>query len=168
MLARRWATQSSNAPITEPCLSHAPFLQTTGFTGADLANLVNEAALLAGRGNKGALFSAFCCQKDELSGLLACQGAGFLEGRACARDRALLAAEGAARRVRCAQQLQSRPPCLPSVLGYSAMLCLAGIVTNADFDSAILRAVAGIEKKRSVLQARCWDLHLYGMVCTVF
>ncbi len=27
--------------------------QTTGFTGADLANLVNEAALLAGRGNKG-------------------------------------------------------------------------------------------------------------------
>ena len=30
-----------------------PALQTTGFTGADLANLVNEAALLAGRGNKG-------------------------------------------------------------------------------------------------------------------
>ena len=29
-------------------------VQTTGFTGADLANLVNEAALLAGRGNKGA------------------------------------------------------------------------------------------------------------------
>lgn len=28
-------------------------LQTTGFTGADLANLVNEAALLAGRSNKG-------------------------------------------------------------------------------------------------------------------
>lgn len=27
---------------------------TTGFTGADLANLVNEAALLAGRGSKGA------------------------------------------------------------------------------------------------------------------
>ncbi|PRW51101.1 ATP-dependent zinc metalloprotease FTSH chloroplastic isoform A [Chlorella sorokiniana] len=53
--------------------------QTTGFTGADLANLVNEAALLAGRGNKG-------------------------------------------------------------------------IVSNADFDSAVLRAVAGIEKKRSVLQ----------------
>ncbi|KAL4443397.1 hypothetical protein ABPG75_011134 [Micractinium tetrahymenae] len=53
--------------------------QTTGFTGADLANLVNEAALLAGRGNKG-------------------------------------------------------------------------IVSNADFDNAILRAVAGIEKKRSVLQ----------------
>ncbi|KAL4429196.1 hypothetical protein ABPG77_010175 [Micractinium sp. CCAP 211/92] len=53
--------------------------QTTGFTGADLANLVNEAALLAGRSNKG-------------------------------------------------------------------------IVTNADFDNAILRAVAGIEKKRSMLQ----------------
>lgn len=30
--------------------------------------------------------------------------------------------------------------------------CPAGIVTNADFDNAILRAVAGIEKKRSVLQ----------------
>ena len=29
--------------------------QTTGFTGADLANLVNEAALLAGRGDKGGL-----------------------------------------------------------------------------------------------------------------
>jgi hypothetical protein len=53
--------------------------QTTGFTGADLANLVNEAALLAGRGNKG-------------------------------------------------------------------------VVSTADFDSAVLRAVAGIEKKRSLLQ----------------
>ncbi|PSC75856.1 ATP-dependent zinc metalloprotease FTSH 9, chloroplastic [Micractinium conductrix] len=53
--------------------------QTTGFTGADLANLVNEAALLAGRGNKG-------------------------------------------------------------------------VVSNVDFDAAILRSVAGIEKKRSVLQ----------------
>ncbi|KAI3426962.1 hypothetical protein D9Q98_006906 [Chlorella vulgaris] len=53
--------------------------QTTGFTGADLANLVNEAALLAGRGNKGT-------------------------------------------------------------------------VGNADFDNAILRAVAGVEKKRSLLQ----------------
>ena len=69
-------------------LSHAPLLQTTGFTGADLANLVNEAALLAGRGNKGALSSVFCCQKDELGGWLACQGPEFLEDRACARDRA--------------------------------------------------------------------------------
>lgn len=53
--------------------------QTTGFTGADLANLVNEAALLAGRGDK-------------------------------------------------------------ADVGY------------ADFDAAILRAVAGVEKKRSILQ----------------
>ena len=30
---------------------------TTGFTGADLANLVNEAALLAGRSDKGKSFS---------------------------------------------------------------------------------------------------------------
>jgi len=30
----------------------------------------------------------------------------------------------------------------------------AGLVSNADFDNAILRAVAGIEKKRSVLQVR--------------
>ena len=35
-----------------PLCSAVP--QTTGFTGADLANLVNEAALLAGRSNKGA------------------------------------------------------------------------------------------------------------------
>lgn len=41
---------SSHASLTLS-LSH---WQTTGFTGADLANLVNEAALLAGRGNKGA------------------------------------------------------------------------------------------------------------------
>lgn len=36
------------------CTPVARCLQTTGFTGADLANLVNEAALLAGRSNKGA------------------------------------------------------------------------------------------------------------------
>lgn len=34
--------------------------QTTGFTGADLANLVNEAALLAGRGNKGESCGGAC------------------------------------------------------------------------------------------------------------
>lgn len=69
-----------------------------------------------------------------------------------------MAAEGAARCLLCAQQLQPPPPCfsasldtLPSPL---PCLSLAGIVTNADFDSAVLRAVAGIEKKRSVLQVR--------------
>lgn len=54
---------------------------TTGFTGADLANLVNEAALLAGRAHKA-------------------------------------------------------------------------MVSMVEFDAAILRAVAGIEKKRSILQVR--------------
>lgn len=37
---------------------------------------------------------------------------------------------------------------------YSSLQNNAGIVTNADFDSAIMRSVAGIEKKRSVLQVR--------------
>ena len=35
---------------------------TTGFTGADLANLVNEAALLAGRGNKGEAAGCWTCE----------------------------------------------------------------------------------------------------------
>ncbi|KAI8474959.1 MAG: hypothetical protein J3K34DRAFT_489397 [Monoraphidium minutum] len=61
---------------------------TTGFTGADLANLVNEAALLAGRRNKARF-------------LLAC--------------------------------------------------VFASVVGPDEFDVAVLRAVAGIEKKRSIL-----------------
>lgn len=66
-------------PLDEDVSVTALASQTTGFTGADLANLVNEAALLAGRLGKNK-------------------------------------------------------------------------VQAADFDSAILRAVAGIEKKRSVLR----------------
>jgi hypothetical protein len=31
-------------------------------------------------------------------------------------------------------------------------IAAAGVVSNCDFDSAVLRALAGIEKKRSVLQ----------------
>ncbi len=43
----------------------------------------------------------------------------------------------------------------------------AGIVTNADFDSAVLRAVAGIEKKRSVLQASAADRLFCCLWCCI-
>jgi hypothetical protein len=56
---------------------------TTGFTGADLANLVNEAALLAGRRNKvrgrsqiwgrfqgGRMLCGFHCQNALRGGLI--------------------------------------------------------------------------------------------------
>ena len=52
---------------------------TVGFTGADLANLVNEAALLAGRDSKGAppsnevLSACFTSSRDKL---LACWESG--------------------------------------------------------------------------------------------
>lgn len=71
--------QKQGLPLGEDVTVASIAASTTGFTGADLANLINEAALLAGRSDKGA-------------------------------------------------------------------------VGQEDFDQAILRAVAGVEKKRSVLQ----------------
>ena len=60
------------APLLR-CPPPAPARQTTGFTGADLANLVNEAALLAGRGNKGALLCfGFVHTSVALAGHAAC------------------------------------------------------------------------------------------------
>lgn len=41
--------QSRNLPLSEDVSIESVAAATTGFTGADLANLVNEAALLAGR-----------------------------------------------------------------------------------------------------------------------
>ena len=46
---------------------------TTGFTGADLANLVNEAALLAGRSSKGAP-RLYRCREPCPGGLLQTHG----------------------------------------------------------------------------------------------
>jgi cell division protease FtsH len=40
-------------PLADDVTVGAIAASTVGFTGADLANLVNEAALLAGRGGKG-------------------------------------------------------------------------------------------------------------------
>mmetsp|Transcript_25737 Transcript_25737/g.64732 ORF Transcript_25737/g.64732 Transcript_25737/m.64732 type:complete len:614 (+) Transcript_25737:313-2154(+) len=68
-------------PLEEDVTVETIASATTGFTGADLANLVNEAALLAGRDNKHK-------------------------------------------------------------------------VSLADFDSAVLRTIAGVEKKRSILQGK--------------
>jgi hypothetical protein len=51
-----------NLPLAEDVTIQDIASMTTGFTGADLANLVNEAALLAGRNNQGM----------PLSGLLDC------------------------------------------------------------------------------------------------
>lgn len=49
--------------------------------------------------------------------------------------------------------LEYASSCLTAALAAALLpACAAGIVTNADFDNAILRAVAGIEKKRSMLQ----------------
>lgn len=71
--------EKQGLPLAEDVTTDGIAAGTTGFTGADLANLVNEAALLAGRSDKGT-------------------------------------------------------------------------VSQTEFDQAILRTVAGVEKKRSVLQ----------------
>jgi cell division protease FtsH len=42
-----------NLPLSEGVSIEDIAAMTTGFTGADLANLVNEAALLAGRNDQG-------------------------------------------------------------------------------------------------------------------
>lgn len=41
--------EKKNLPLADDVTIESIALPTTGFTGADLANLVNEAALLAGR-----------------------------------------------------------------------------------------------------------------------
>ena len=46
---------------------------TTGFTGADLANLVNEAALLAGRGDKGEAAGAGLLRRSLVAACAATQ-----------------------------------------------------------------------------------------------
>lgn len=71
--------QNRNLPLSDDVSVESVAAATTGFTGADLANLVNEAALLAGRANNNK-------------------------------------------------------------------------VTQCEFDAAILRAVVGIEKKRSLVK----------------
>ena len=45
--------QKQGLPLGEDVTVNSIAASTTGFTGADLANLVNEAALLAGRSDKG-------------------------------------------------------------------------------------------------------------------
>ena len=52
--------QRRSLPLAEDVSVASIASSTTGFTGADLANLVNEAALLAGRGSKGA--RTLCCR----------------------------------------------------------------------------------------------------------
>ena len=47
--------QKQGLPLAEDVTVTSIAASTTGFTGADLANLVNEAALLAGRSDKGLL-----------------------------------------------------------------------------------------------------------------
>lgn len=47
--------EKRNLPLSEGVRIQDIAAMTTGFTGADLANLVNEAALLAGRQDQGAL-----------------------------------------------------------------------------------------------------------------
>lgn len=51
--------QKQGLPLGEDVTVGSIAASTTGFTGADLANLVNEAALLAGRSDKGVLLT-FC------------------------------------------------------------------------------------------------------------
>ena len=46
--------QKQGLPLGEDVTVDSIAASTTGFTGADLANLINEAALLAGRSDKGA------------------------------------------------------------------------------------------------------------------
>lgn len=102
---------------------------STGFTGADLANLVNEAALLAARANK----------------VRECMGR----------------AEGRPSREWCRMCI---PCCFPP-LQLQLLRSLANqsltsaiprtktVVGHTEFDTAVLRTIAGVEKKRSLLAA---------------
>ena len=99
---------------------------TTGFTGADLANLVNEAALLAGRGSK--------TKVGDWGG----------EG-VCRHSLMAWLAEG---------WNSVHHPSLPRTDWTCTLTRLPHLaqVARVDFDNAVLRSVAGIEKKRSILQ----------------
>ena len=140
---------------------------TVGFTGADLANLVNEAALLAGRDNKGILSwpSYIPTGQTIVHKMLLLSldlPVGFcnfwqdpwiwMQGQWAPQTLVAPFWRLWQAKMKCASLQWPLHLLSSSITELSDFLwCLAGTVEAADFDHAILRAVAGIEKKRSIL-----------------
>ena len=59
--------QKQGLPLGEDVTVDSIAASTTGFTGADLANLINEAALLAGRSDKGDTLLCFSSSSPSSS-----------------------------------------------------------------------------------------------------
>ncbi len=70
-----------NLPLAEDVTIQDIASMTTGFTGADLANLVNEAALLAGRNNQGMPLSGLPDCSSPLYFTVICGGMRFGKSR---------------------------------------------------------------------------------------
>ena len=142
MPTRSHACTVSHAPRSNPLPAERLAALTPGFAGADIANVTNEAALIAARGNKDAVSACSRCQRG-----LRCLWA----GRRLWQPRMEGAAGGLHRQLLCT----GSPPCLLAFSRIStASFCpILAQVGMADFEAAVDRVIGGLEKKNKVCGA---------------
>lgn len=158
MPTRCRACTVSHAPLSNPLAAERLAALTPGFAGADIANVTNEAALIAARGNKDAVSACSRCQR----------GFGCLSvGRYLWQPRMEGAAGALHRQLLCT----GPPPCLlpfSYIVTWRPILPQVGMV---DFEAAVDRVIGGLEKKNKVCGAGLatlaadWLLELCPLRC---
>ena len=132
--------QRKGLPLAPGVTAAGLAAMTTGFTGADLANLVNEAALLAGRRNKVRVSRVVVRVRVHAVSVLAlCSVRNKSAGTTTIPPQ------------QNKQQNKQQPPFFNETNNNKTNNNRQTLVGPDEFDVAVLRAVAGLEKKRSLL-----------------